>query len=287
MQVLVIGANGQLGTAICDVFDDVHVLRADLDGENHLVDISQEEQVFRLILDELKPDLVINAAAAHSLPQCEKHPAHSFAVNASGPGFLATACKHAGARLVHISTDYVFGDGATRPYVEEDLPAPLSVYGASKLAGEHLVAAHCRDHVIIRTAALYGPAPCRAKGGLNFVDTMLRQAEEGAEVRVVDDEITTPTLTLALARQVRVLAEKAEPGVYHATCQGECSWHAFAEAIFEEAGVEANLIRVSCKQFQLPVRRPSYSVLDNVHARAQGLDEMPPWRDALRTFLVK
>ena len=286
MQVLVIGANGQLGTALCDAFADVSVLRADLDGTHHLVDISQEEQVFRLIIDELRPDLVINTAAAHSLPLCEKHPGLSFAVNAAGPGHLATACKHAGARLVHISTDYVYGDGGNRPFTEKDLPAPLSVYGASKLAGEHLVAARCENHLIIRTAALYGPAPCRAKGGLNFVDTMLHQAKAGSEVRVVDDETTTPTFTSALAHQIRVLAEKAAPGLYHATCQGECSWYAFAEAIFAEAGVEAELVRVSGAKFQLPVRRPAYSVLDNTHARAQGLDEMPTWRDALREYLA-
>jgi len=286
MHVLVIGAEGQLGQALCDVFADAKVARADLDGEHHLVDISREEQVLRLILDDLRPDLVINTAAAHSLPHCEKHPNLAFAVNASGAGHLATACKHAGARLVHVSTDYVFGDAGNRPFNEADLPAPLSVYGASKLAGEHLIAARCPEHLIIRTAALYGPAPCRAKGGLNFVETMLRQARAGSEVRVVDDEVTTPTMTLPLARQIRLLAEKAEPGLYHATCQGECSWYAFAEAIFEEAGVDANLVRVSGERLQMPVRRPAYSVLDNAHARAQGLDEMPPWRDALHDFLV-
>lgn len=286
MSILVIGANGQLGDAVCKEFADAEVLSADIDGDHYLVDIREEEQVYRLILDGLKPDVVINTAAAHSLPQCSRDPALAFAVNAVGPRTLATACTHAGARLIHISTDYVFDGRKQAPYTEADLPAPLNVYGASKLAGEHLVMAACDDAIVLRTAALYGLAPCRATGGLNFAEALLRQAEDKAHIRVSEDEITTPTCTAALARQIRKLAEDAEPGVYHATCQGSCSWHEFAEALFEEVGVDANLVRVSSAQFQMPVRRPTYSVLDNAKAREAGLDVMPGWREALRDYLV-
>src|SRR5690606_5286510 len=143
-------------------------------------------------------------------------------------------CHAAGARLIHISTDYVFGYGGTRPYTEDDMPAPLSVYAASKLAGEHLIAAECPNHCIVRTSGLYGTAKCRAKDGMDCVALTLRLAAPRGEVRVVTDEYVTPTYTVALARQLRVLAERGKPGVYHATCNGHCSWYDFAEAVFAE-----------------------------------------------------
>jgi dTDP-4-dehydrorhamnose reductase len=160
------------------------------------------------------------------------------------------------------------------------------VYAASKLAGEHLIASVLDDHLIVRTAAIYGNAPCRAKGGRNFIGTMLHLAATRPEVKVVTDEITTPTYTLALARQIRLLAEKGEPGVYHATCRGDCSWFDFARAIFEETDTQVVLSPTTSAEFQSPVRRPAYSVLENRHAQAQGLDIMPPWRDALKDYLA-
>lgn len=285
MNVLIIGAEGQLGQDLCAVYADCTVHRADLDGEHHHLDISDPTAVSFLII-VIKPDLVINAAAAHNVPLCEQEPALAFAVNATGARNLAVACKAIGARLVHVSTDYVFGDGGTRPYMESDLPQPLSVYAASKLAGEHLIASVLDDHIIVRTAALYGNAPCRAKGGRNFIGTMLHLAATRPEVKVVTDEITTPTWTLALARQMRLLAEKGEPGLYHLTCQGACSWYDFAQAIFEETGTQVTLTPTTSAEFQSPVRRPAYSVMENKHAQAQGLDIMPPWRDALKDYLA-
>lgn len=286
MRVLVIGAEGQLGIALCAAHADATVVRADLDGDGHLVDLVDDAAVRRL-LEDTRPDVVYNAAAAHNVPRCEAHPDEAFAVNASGVAHLARACHAAGARLVHVSTDYVFGGARATPYVESDSPMPLSVYGASKLAGEHLAAAYCPDHVICRTAALYGPAACRAKeGGRNFVDLMLHLAQTRPEVRVVCDEFTTPTPTGPLARQMRLLAERGAPGLYHTTCQGACSWHAFAQAIFEEAGVDTPLVAVPASEFPSPVRRPAYSVLENAHAQTQGLDVMPAWRAALRDHLA-
>ena len=286
MNVLIIGAEGQLGQDLCAVHADCTLHRADLDGDGYQLDISDADAVNRLIAGELRPDLVLNAAAAHNVPLCEQEPALAFAVNATGARNLAVACKAVGARLVHVSTDYVFGDGGTRPYVESDLPQPLSVYAASKLAGEHLIASVLDDHLIVRTAAIYGNAPCRAKGGRNFIGTMLHLAATRPEVKVVTDEITTPTYTLALARQIRLLAEKGEPGLYHATCQGDCSWFEFARAIFDESGTQVVLSPTTSVEFRSPVRRPAYSVLENRHAQAQGLDIMPPWRDALKDYLA-
>ena len=286
MKVLVIGAEGQLGHDLCTVFADTELHRADLDGTHHHLDIADAGAVDALIADTLKPDVVVNAAAAHNVPQCEENPALAFGVNATGARNLAVACRAAGARLVHVSTDYVFGGHQDTPYRETDLPRPLSVYAGSKLAGEHLIASVLDDYIVVRTAAIYGEAACRAKGGRNFIGTMLHVAATRPEVKVVTDEITTPTYTLALARQMRLLAEKAEPGLYHATCQGGCSWYEFAQAIFEETNTAVTLVPTTSAEFQSTVRRPAYSVLENANAQARGLDVMPSWREALKAYLA-
>jgi dTDP-4-dehydrorhamnose reductase len=280
MRVVVIGSGGQLGTDLCAVYAGAELTALDIDQ----LDVRDADACNR-ILDEAAPDLVINTAAAHNVPKCEEDPATAFAVNAAGARNLAIACNRCGARLVHISTDYVFGNGGHEPYVETDLPAPLNVYAASKLAGEHLVAAECANHQIFRGAALYGAAPCLAKGGMNFVRLMLHLAATRPEVKVVTDEITTPTYTRALAEQIRLAAEKGEPGLYHATCNGACSWYDFAQAIFEETGTKANLLPTTSAAFPSPVKRPSYSVLENKHLQDQSLDIMPHWRDGLRAYL--
>lgn len=281
MKVLVIGAAGQLGKDVCRAFSDVEVIEADLSDAAVHVDVCEPADVRSLVADKVRPDIVINTAAAHNVPDCEKDPALAFAVNASAVRDLAKACREAHARLVHISTDYVFGNGAQRPYAENDLPAPLNVYGASKIAGEYLAASECPDHLIVRTSAIYGHSPCRAKGGKNFVELMLHLAATRGTVKVVTDEIVSPTFTLALARQIRLVAEKGEPGTYHATSQGECSWYDFAEAIFEETKTDVVLDKATSEDFPSPVRRPDYSVLDNKHLRDQSLDIMPPWRESL------
>ena len=286
MKVLVVGAEGQLGTDLCRVFEDSELVKADLDGDGRHVDIRGEAAVRALIVDEVKPDIVLNTAGAHKVEECESDPLQAFAVNAVGAFNLARACHDSGARLVHVSTDYVFGDGREEACEESDLPQPLNVYAASKLAGEHIVAAECPNHIIVRTAALYGAAPCRAKGGRNFIELMLYLAENRPEVKVVTDEYTSPTYTMALAKQMRLLAEKGDAGLYHATCSGECTWYDFAAAIFEETGTQTKLAPATASELQTTVRRPSYSVLKNKHAQDLGLDIMPPWRDALKEYLA-
>ncbi|MFO7974570.1 MAG: dTDP-4-dehydrorhamnose reductase [Candidatus Hydrogenedentota bacterium] len=284
MKVLIIGAAGQLGKDVCRVFADVEATEADLSGAQVQLDLCEPARVWSLVVDEVHPDIVINTAAAHNVPECEENPARAFAVNASAVLNLAKACQEARARLVHISTDYVFGNGARRPYVETDAPAPLNVYGASKIAGEYLAAAECRNHLIVRTSAIYGHAPCRAKGGKNFVELMLHLAATRGTVKVVTDETVSPTFTLALARQIRLAAEKGQPGTYHATSQGECSWYDFAKAIFDETKTEVQLEKATSDDFPSTVQRPDYSVLDNKHLRDQGLDVMPAWREGLTEY---
>jgi dTDP-4-dehydrorhamnose reductase len=285
MKTLIIGADGQLGTDVCEAFADVEIYRAGAGGDDPRLDVTDEAAVQSLIEKELKPDIVVNTAAFHNVPKCEEDPASAYAVNATGAKYLATACQAVGARLIHVSTDYVFGYGGTVPYTEVDREAPLSTYGASKLAGEHLIAAECENHCIVRGSGLYGAAPCKAKGGKNFVQLMLHLARERGEVKVVTDEMVSPTYTVALAKQIRVIAEKAEPGLYHATCNGECSWNEFAAAIFEETGTEVKLLKATQADFPSPVKRPDYSILQNKHLQDQGLDVMPHWRDAVCEYL--
>lgn len=285
MRTLVIGSEGQLGTDVCAAFGDVDLCRADVEGGDVTLDITDERAVRTVVVDDFRPDVIVNTAAFHNVPLCEEEPAKAYAVNAIAARHVAIAAHAVGARLIHVSTDYVFGNGGTLPYVETDREAPLSTYGASKLAGEHLIAAECPDHVIVRGSGLYGAAPCRAKGGRNFVQLMLHLAAERGEVRVVTDEHVSPTYTVPLAAQIRVLAERGEPGVYHATCDGECSWYEFAQAIFEETATEVKLLGATQEDFPSPVKRPDYSILANAHLRAQQLDQMPHWRDALRQYL--
>lgn len=287
MKVLVIGAAGQLGTEICGVYKDEDLVRADLDGAEVHLDITDRNAVQEVILEDVKPDLIVNTAAAHNVPLCEVRPENSFAVNATGPKYIAEAAYACGAALVHISTDYVFGNESQEPRTEVAAPCPLNTYGASKLAGEYLVAAECPRHYIVRAAALYGASPCRAKRGKNFVDLMLHLAETRGAVSVVTDEVTSPTYTVSLAKQIKLLVEKGTPGVYHATSNGECSWYEFAQAIFEITGAKVNLNKALAKDFPNPVKRPHYSVLANSRLKEQGIDIMPAWRDALELYLRK
>jgi dTDP-4-dehydrorhamnose reductase len=277
-RVLVLGAPGQLGS------DCVEAFAADAAvglGHDDL-DITDTGAV-RATLERLRPDVVVNTAAFHNVPKCETTPDLAFAANAIAPLELARACTDLGARLVHVSTDYVF-DGAKRaPYVEDDRPAPLNVYGISKVAGEHGVLADGR-HQVVRSSGLYGLRPCRAKGG-NFIDTMFRVAAEKPEVRVVDDEVLTPTFTADLAAQIRVLALDGPPGLYHVTAGGACSWYEFARAIFELGGLTTPLSPSSSDGNPGPVRRPAYSVLDNAALARLGLDRMRPWREALADYM--
>lgn len=275
----VIGATGQLGSDVVAAFRAEQV--TGLAHED--LELGDPEGI-RAVLGPLRPDVVVNTAAFHNVPRCESEAALAFAVNAVAPRQLAQTCRAVGARLVHVSTDYVF-DGAKRsPYVENDRPNPLNVYAASKLAGEYLVLNDGGNHQVVRSSGLYGLRPCRAKGG-NFIDTMFKLSRERPEVRVVNDEVLTPTFTADLAAQIRVLALEGPPGLFHATNQGSCSWYEFARAIFELGGLESPLVPTTVEEFQSPVRRPFYSVLDNAALRAAGLDRMRPWLDALRDYM--
>jgi len=230
---------------------------------------------------------VIAAAAMTDVDGCESHPDKAFAINAAGALYAARSAAAIGARTLLISTDYVFDGRSATDYVESDPTAPLNVYGASKLAGEHLVRIADPAAVILRTSGLFGrPGPESVNS--NFVDTMLRLGTERSELSVVDDERLSPTYAADLAGQITHLIESNPgPGVYHAASTGDCSWFEFASAIFERARKKVKLRRITAAQWGAPAKRPARSVLDNAALRRAGLDIMPPWQDALERYLAE
>jgi dTDP-4-dehydrorhamnose reductase len=227
---------------------------------------------------------VINTAAYHRVDDIEDQPERAFAVNATGVRNLAVVCRELEATLVHISTDYVFSGRLGRPHREDDPVDPLNVYGVSKVAGEMLLRQAWPRHFIVRSCGLYGVTGSAGKGG-NFVETMLRLAADGRPLRVVDDQVLTPTSTAVLAEQLAALCRTEAYGTYHATCQGECSWHGFAAEIFTRAGLQVQLSGQTTAEAGSRALRPSYSVLENRALDRLGLDVLPPWEEALARYL--
>ena len=282
MKVAVLGANGQLGADLVLAFRRSGDEVIPLDHED--VEVSDESSVGSA-LSHASAELVVNTTAMHNVEKCELDPGRAFEVNALGTKFLSQACDVHGSAFVHVSTDYVFGGEKRTPYAETDLPSPVNTYGISKLAGEHYALSENPKTFVVRTSALYGSHPCRAKSGDNFVRLMIRLGRERGKVKVVDDEVVSPTYTVDLADQIVRLTRSGEFGLYHATSAGQCTWHEFATAIFAEAGIEVVNEVASAADSPAKVRRPTYSVLDNRALRDRDLDMMPPWRDALRRYI--
>ena len=281
MTTLLIGADGQLGSELRQTFRDhdlVPLTHADLE----LTDPAQVREA----LHKYRPGLILNTAAYHRVDECEDHPERAFAVNAIAVRDLAAAAGEIGAVLVHFSTDYVFDGLHGRPYREIDPPGPASVYATSKLAGEYFVRAIHERHFVIRSCGLYGVAGSSGKGG-NFVETMLRLAGEGKEIRVVGDQVLTPTSAKELARKVRQLVETEQYGLYHITNNGACSWYQFAAAIFKLSGLTPALHETTAAAFGARAARPAYSVLDNANLRSLGLDDLRDWQQALEAYLAE
>jgi dTDP-4-dehydrorhamnose reductase len=280
VKVLLIGANGQLGSDLMGVFQAAGDVV--LPFTHAQLDVCSEERVSDVIA-QTKPDVVLNTAAFHKVEECEKKPALAFQVNGTAAMNLAVTCKRSGAVLVHFSTDYVFDGKKNAAYKETDLPTPLNVYGVSKVLGEHLIAYNTDRFFVIRTCGLYGIAGSSGKGG-NFVENMLKKATAGDAIRVVADQVLTPTYTVDLAEVTRSLIMTGAFGLYHLSSEGECSWYEFTRAIFECAGIVAQLTAVKTADFPSPVKRPSYSVLSKAKLRGLCLS-VPSWQDALPRYL--
>lgn len=239
-----------------------------------------DETGCRARIGEIKPGVIINAAAMTRVDDCESHEEDAFRVNALGAGNLAAAASEAGARLVHYSTDYVFDGRKQDPYLEEDSPCPLGVYGRSKLQGEALVRARCAEHLIIRTSWLFG------YHGPNFIRTILAAAQNGRQLRVVNDQRGSPTYTADLAAHSVRLAEGGGRGIYHVTNSGSCTWYELARFALDCAGMDGVVVEpVTTAEYPRPAPRPANSVLANARLLAEGFPELRHWSEAVRDYI--
>ena len=281
MRIAIIGADGQLGSDLVRtlVGDEIFPLYYPE------FDVTRWD-VVRSVLQDLRPDTVINTAAYHRVDECEDNPEMSFRVNSIAVRDLARLASDLDFILVHFSTDYVFDGRKKAPYVEADPPNPLNVYAVSKLAGEFFVRALTEKHFVIRTCGLFGEASSREKG-YNFVDRMIALAEAGKPLRVVDDQWATPTSTAELAERTSGLIRTDQYGLFHLTSEGQCTWFRFAQELFTLLDKRPLLEPVSSMAFAAKARRPPYSVLENKRAKEIGLKDFSSWNDALRTYLGK
>ncbi len=281
MKILLIGANGQLGSDLVKTFanDELTPLTH---KDIEVTDLAQ----IQAALSRHKPDVVINTAAYHKVDECERPTGveRSFAVNAYGARNLALACREHGAALLQMSSDYVFDGKKSAAYAETDAPAPINVYGISKLAGEYFIRYILDRHFIVRSTGLYGVAGSSGKGG-NFVELMLRLAREGKPIRVVNDQTLTPTYTVDLAHKIKELLATRRYGLYHVTSRGACTWFDFAAKIFELSGLSPALSPQTTAESGAFARRPAYSVLAHAALVQAGFADMRPWQDALAAYL--
>jgi dTDP-4-dehydrorhamnose reductase len=276
MRVLLLGASGQLGSDIARLWNDPGVT---LTTANRLAaDVTDGEAVLALV-EKTRPDVVINTTAFHNLPICEQDPETCFRVNVVGGWNVARAAAQHGAAVVQFSTDYVFDGTKGSPYLEDDARRSVNVYGAAKIATEDVVRQVNPEHLVVRVSGLYGLAGSAGKGG-NFVETMLRLAREGNPINVVADQVTAPTNTAEIAEALLPLIREGTRGTVHLAAGEGCSWHAFASAIFEIAGLSPVLNAVTTEQLGGPVKRPLYSVLGS--SRAPLLRH---WRAGLERYM--
>jgi len=283
MKVVVIGANGQLGTDLCRELQGVELIpltQADIEMTN----LSSVKDA----LTSCRPHIIINTAGYVRVDDCETHQDEAYSVNALGARNVAVVAEELGTKLMQTSTDYVFGGGSgprTIPYTEFDVPVPLSVYGRSMLAGEEMVKHLCHRHFIVRSSGLFGVAGSLGKGG-NYVETILRLARERGELRVVNDQVLSPTYTRDLAKKMAQLVETEYYGTFHITNSGASSWYEFAVSIVNLAGLSAPVIPIASSEYQQKAPRPSFSALDNYHLRLLGMDDMRPLPEVLRDYMI-
>lgn len=282
-KLLIVGYNGQLGSELTRIIEGKNNM-AIVKWSSKDLDITQGLQVLSSIRN-IEPDIIINCAAYTNVDQAEEDYEKAFQVNALGPRNLAIAAEAVGAKLVHISTDYVFdGKGVivndnTMPYREYDMPKPINVYGKSKLLGENYVRDFCSRYFIIRTAWLYG------ENGSNFVKTIIKAAKEKGRLQVVNDQLGNPTNAEDLAKHIIKIALTEDYGIYHCTGSGIASWYDFACRIVEYAGIDCIVEPVTSEQYARKAKRPSYSCLDNMMLRSTIGDNMRDWEEALVDFI--
>ncbi|MEG1862209.1 MAG: dTDP-4-dehydrorhamnose reductase [Oscillospiraceae bacterium] len=287
MKIIVTGSKGMLATQVIrdlqrgytelgtipSVLKNATLTCCDYD----VLDITDGSACLDFIEKE-QPDILINCAAYTNVDACETNQSDAFKVNALGPRNLAIACEKVGAKLVHISTDYVFSGEGSVPFCEYDRPDPQSVYGKTKLSGEEFVKQYCKKSFIIRTAWLYG------YNGKNFVKTIVSAGAARGALTVVNDQMGNPTNAADLSHHILKVAAGQGYGTYHCTGKGECSWYDFACEIIRLSKVKATLTPCTTAQYNSPTKRPAYSSLDNMMLRVSVGDEMRPWQEALAAY---
>lgn len=277
-KIFVTGCNGQLGREINVKYagnTDIELVNTDVAE----LDITSIDDVMTMI-KEVKPYAIINCAAHTAVDKCETDVDNAYKINAIGPRNLSIAATEVGAKMFHISTDYVFDGMATKPYIEFDTPNPQGVYGRTKLSGEEFVKEFSDRHFIVRTAWLYGD-------GKNFVKTMLRLSETNDEVRVVGDQVGSPTSTAVLADIIDNLIFTDNYGTFHGTCEGMCSWADFTEEIFRLAGKKVKVNHITTDEYPTPTKRPAYSVLENYMLKLTRGYVAKDWKEAIADYLNK
>jgi len=275
MKILLTGANGQLGKELQQQFKEKNISYIKTSHQD--LDIADYQQVKAAVQNE-NPDIIINCAAFNDVDGCETKTDLAFRVNSLGPRNLALSAQDLGAKLVHISTDYVFSGDKKKPYKEYDKASPLSIYGKSKLMGEKYVQSLHTKYFIIRTAWLFGE-------GNNFVKTMLNLLKNNEVINVVDDQIGTPTYTVDLAKVIIQLIQSDYYGLYHGTSEGQCSRYEFASKIFELTDDNIKLNKVSSDYFNSTAQRPHYSVLDNFMLKQYNLNLFNTWNESLYKYI--
>jgi len=288
MKLLITGGKGQLGLQIRSIIERGKSEIGEIDEiykNAEIIYVSHDELDITILKDVLeyiekyRPDIIINCAAYTNVDRCESDIDTAFKVNAIGPRNLAIAAQRVGAKLLHVSTDYVFNGTGDIPFREYDIPQPINVYGKTKLLGEQYVREFCDKYFIVRTAWLYG------KYGKNFVYTILNAAKEKGYLEVVNDQRGNPTNAEDFAYHILKLVLIDEYGIYHCTGKGECSWYDFACKIVEYAGINCTVVPITSDKINRAAKRPSYSSLDNMMLRCTIGDKMRNWEDALKVFI--
>ncbi len=285
-RIAIIGINGQLGSDINNSLVNDHSI---IPLEHDKFSVENNEIISRTLL-EYKPDIVINTSAYHNTASCEENPQQSFLINATSIKYLSEACNAIDATLFHFSTDYVFGiDGSrTKPYTETDLPGPIQIYGASKLAGEQIIQAYCKKYYCLRVSGLYGLKGTKAKKYPNFVEMMialgLDALKKQEKLPSAGDQVLTFNPTNEIARAVKFLLGKKEYGLYHVVCCGYSSRSDFVRAIYAVMNMPVHVIDVDSAYFKPTFKQPRFSALDNTKVQSLGI-KLPSWRDALEAYL--
>lgn len=283
VKIALIGVDGQLGTDINSYFKEKGIKIIGLVGLKD-IDIC-DYKMSDNILKRINPELVINTAAFHDVDLCEDEVLSAFKVNVIGVKNLAMICREINIPLMHFSTDYIFDGKKKEPYVEDDYARPLSLYGISKLAGEQVIQYMLEKYYIIRLSGLYGYTGCVGKGNINFVELMIKLAKKEKVIKVVNDQILTPTSTRDVAEKLYELIRTGNYGIYHMTNTGDCSWYEFACEIFKLMKLSTGVLPITTEEFEAKARRPKYSVLDNVNLRKIGLADLRNWKEALKDYI--